>query len=360
LWRAQSARTIVAVGQGADTVVAGPGWYPDPWSVSPSAQRWFDGSSWTSATRPAPTDDPVVLDAPDIPVSRRHRSHARRARQRSRLTWVLIAELVALTLIVAAVVAPRAFVAACETLTRWAAEYEPSVTDVAADSDPTTTIATPLGQPDSLPDERGSYRFLDTQPGDPAAPIAWDPCRPIRYVINPTDAPPGATDRVHAAVERASRASGLRFEFAGFSAEAPRRASREVFLPERYGADHWAPVLVAWSRESVIPELGGQVVGWGGPRGVLYDGMAVYVTGTVLLDADDLFTDSETERAETEATILHELGHVLGLDHVDDDHELMHDTSDGSVLDLGPGDRHGLAALGTQACHPGLTPGPTN
>ena len=49
------------------------------------------------------------------------------------------------------------------------------------------------------------------------------------------------------------------------------------------------------------------------------------------------------------AIVQHELGHVLGLDHVDDPGELMYDTSSGRT-DFGPGDLEGLARLAGVPC----------
>jgi len=46
------------------------------------------------------------------------------------------------------------------------------------------------------------------------------------------------------------------------------------------------------------------------------------------------------------------LGHLVGLDHVDDPTQLMHVVS--PVFDLGPGDRAGLARLGAGPCVPAL------
>lgn len=52
--------------------------------------------------------------------------------------------------------------------------------------------------------------------------------------------------------------------------------------------------------------------------------------------------------------MLHELGHLVGLDHTADRHEMVFSESDYEVTDYGPGDRRGLALLGTQGCHPDL------
>jgi hypothetical protein len=47
--------------------------------------------------------------------------------------------------------------------------------------------------------------------------------------------------------------------------------------------------------------------------------------------------------------VLHELGHLVGLDHVRDRGELMFPTAN-DVVGYGPGDLQGLAALGRGAC----------
>lgn len=49
------------------------------------------------------------------------------------------------------------------------------------------------------------------------------------------------------------------------------------------------------------------------------------------------------------ADLLHELGHLVGLAHVDEPTELMYDGNVGQ-LDFGPGDRQGLAVLGNGEC----------
>ncbi|MGJ9411746.1 matrixin family metalloprotease [Aeromicrobium sp. CF4.19] len=64
-----------------------------------------------------------------------------------------------------------------------------------------------------------------------------------------------------------------------------------------------------------------------------------------MLDGPQLASlDSERSRA----VLLHELAHLVGLDHVDDTDELMYPTS--GPLEWGPGDLAGLEALGEGRC----------
>ncbi len=50
---------------------------------------------------------------------------------------------------------------------------------------------------------------------------------------------------------------------------------------------------------------------------------------------------------------MHELAHVVSLDHVNDRNELMFEENTGQTA-LGPGDRAGLAVLGAGPCVPQL------
>ena len=47
--------------------------------------------------------------------------------------------------------------------------------------------------------------------------------------------------------------------------------------------------------------------------------------------------------------MVHELAHVIGLNHVNEPTELMAATNNGQI-ELGPGDREGLARLGSLPC----------
>ncbi|GAA1503350.1 hypothetical protein GCM10009788_03230 [Nocardioides humi] len=187
-----------------------------------------------------------------------------------------------------------------------------------------------------------AYAFLQEQPYAAGEPVTWRPCEPIRYEVNPAHAS-GSDDeavaRVQDAVAEVAEASGFRFRYVGTTARRPADADQLAPGPA-------PPVLVAWARADEVEDLAGEVAGIGGSVSREQDRWSWYVTGRVVLDADAV-DDADDERA----TLLHELGHVLGLDHVDSRRELMHAQSAGQE-DFGPGDLEGLARLGkgTQAC----------
>lgn len=210
----------------------------------------------------------------------------------------------------------------------------------------------PLGLP---PASSGSTAFVLQKSPDPAqAFVAYDPCRPLHYVVRPDNAPPGTDRLVEEAVAAVSAASGLQFMYDGVTDEGPSEA-RATYQPERYGKK-WAPILITWSTPEEAPELAGKVAGTGGSASVQISGEPyVSVTGQVTLDAPALADTLAYPDGPplVRAIIMHELAHVLGLDHVDDPTQLMHEENTGQ-FDFGDGDRAGLALLGTGACVPRL------
>ena len=81
-------------------------------------------------------------------------------------------------------------------------------------------------------------------------------------------------------------------------------------------------------------------------------GDSAYISGVVYLDAVKLSElASSRGQAHVLAVIQHELGHLAGLSHVDDESQLMTPRT-GEATDFQPGDRAGLAALGQGPCQP--------
>jgi hypothetical protein len=197
----------------------------------------------------------------------------------------------------------------------------------------------------------GSYRFLESQPGQPDSPVTYNPCRPIHVVVNDDLAPVGGDALLESALGQIGRVTGLRFVRDGRTDELPR-ADRPVQNPGRYGRG-WSPVLVAWTTPEVYPGLAGRVVGRGGSNRVSdpVTGRWRYVTGIVALDTPTMrrVLQRSDGRLAARAILMHELGHVVGLAHVDDPGELMYDDNVGRTS-FGPGDLRGLAALGRRPC----------
>jgi Matrixin len=210
----------------------------------------------------------------------------------------------------------------------------------------------PLGAPAPLAATSASYAFEDVR-GHARTPVAYDPCRPVHYVVRARGAPPQGARLVHEAISRVSAATGLVFVDDGGTDEAPS-PQREPYQPDRYGR-RWAPVLVAWSTPRESPDLAAAVAGAAGSTAVTTTaGQRVYVTGQVQLDARQLADDLAGPHgaAQVRAVLEHELGHLVGLAHVDDPTQLMYRESTGAVTDYATGDLTGLTALGRGPCVP--------
>jgi hypothetical protein len=209
----------------------------------------------------------------------------------------------------------------------------------------------PLGAPPAVATGAGPFRYMATQPFDRRQPVAYDPCRPVEIVVNDIHAPAGSTGIVDEAVAAVADATGLRLTMTGGTDE-PADPDRPARDRDRYGSD-WSPVLVAWTDPGRVPRLAGDVAGLGGSQTApAVTGEPLhFVTGSVWLDAPQLarVLGRENGRAQVRAIVMHELGHVVGLGHVESADELMYEDNNG-LLDFGPGDREGLAALGRGRC----------
>jgi hypothetical protein len=184
-------------------------------------------------------------------------------------------------------------------------------------------------------------------------PVRWDPCRPIHLVVSSVGAPdsypaPALRADVEEAAERLAATSGLAIVVEAGVDEVPD-ADRSTLAPADGAGERWAPVLVGW-RE---PGAGGLPLrdvdrGIAVPVAVGSDEDRTYVTGQVALNPrrEDLRPGFDDRATSWGATVLHELAHVLGLDHVDDPDELMYVYPGEGPVELGPGDRAGLRALG--------------
>lgn len=170
-----------------------------------------------------------------------------------------------------------------------------------------------------------------------------EPVRADPVAVNPEGAPEGWEEVVAGSVTTIEDATGFRFAYEGETDD--RDFDRRGVL------DQSRPVLVAWSDEEELPGLAGDVAGLGGSAWLRRDiGREWFTTGMVALDTDvyDRLED-QGDTAAMRAILTHELGHVMGLAHVDDHRELMYGGNLHRTT-LGAGDLEGLARLGSVPC----------
>jgi hypothetical protein len=314
------------------------GWYPDPWSADGRGERYFDGKKWGTSERPLPRDATVTKI-----TSKR----ATRTRLRQFGPVLIFAGAVLAVWGIPKLLHShhgRAAITQLPTVTTPLSAHPPSGVGEAS---------APLGYPAPVPAGNGKFAVLHHQVDRPNVPIAFDPCRPVHYVMNPAGAPADGAALIRSAVGRLRTATGLDFIYDGTTRETPSN-DRQAYQPTRY-PDRWAPVLIAWSNEDAFPGLAGYIAGLGMPLAATANGSDwAYVSGQVVLDERQLAPKALPDRPEARAIILHELGHLVGLDHTSDRREIMYSESQFNVTDYGNGDLRGLSLLGTQACFPDL------
>ena len=197
-------------------------------------------------------------------------------------------------------------------------------------------------------------QYVFTSPSDdPLRPYGWSPCRPVHYVVDVTGAPEGFLENVHLAVAEISASTGLLFTDDGVVAEAAG-PEREPHQPSVYG-DRWAPVLIRFADDVMVPGLGGDTVGQASGSSMTSPstGRTHFVSGTVYLDLDLLGQPGLASVPAYLPVLRHELAHLVGLDHIDDPTQLMFPTT-GFAVSFQPGDLTGLSLVGQAACAPDL------
>lgn len=188
------------------------------------------------------------------------------------------------------------------------------------------------------PPDQGQWSFIRKDKG---RPVSYDPCRTIHYEIRVGRGPLNGANLVHEGVKKLSAATGFTFVFDGMSDEVPQWD--DIRDPGR-------PVFIGWAddTETDMWDHHADAAGVGGSETVMApDGRMVFVTGFAVLKPDNSLPPTFGQ-GETEGTVLlHELGHVVGLDHVDDENEVMHGgVTHFSGEGYGPGDLRGLWEVG--------------
>lgn len=187
--------------------------------------------------------------------------------------------------------------------------------------------------------------------------MRWNPCAAIHYSVNAALAsdPAGALADTQAAIAKVAAASGLTFVYDGSTTAVPTHAWLDA------GGGPSSALVIAWAppgpQAGHSDLFGTDADGEGGwtESGVSKDGQTwtwqikrgfVVVAPAGAADYAPGFSAGQSRGV----LLMHELGHAVGLGHVDDQRDVMFPViTASSRAQWGPGDLAGLARVGQAA-----------
>jgi hypothetical protein len=214
-----------------------------------------------------------------------------------------------------------------------------------------TTSPSPTPTPSPRPKVDGTFRFLERVGG---VPVRWNPCETITYALNTAGASSPVRADLKEVLRRVTRATGIHFRPVGVTRETFIRAYQRMRFR---GVIRKAALILIWvdhdDYQAILRRLRDPrpSIAFAKTMKGLYANRDQYFGGIVVMDGDATARRGFGYRYAHGSVLLHELGHIIGLDHVKDPDQLMYSGRHPNfrVRDFGVGDLEGLRRLGEEA-----------
>ncbi|MET1011846.1 MAG: matrixin family metalloprotease, partial [Actinomycetota bacterium] len=187
-----------------------------------------------------------------------------------------------------------------------------------------TTSPSPSASPTVRAKVDGAFKFLERVGG---APVRWNPCETISYAVNADGATSSIKPDLHEALARVTRATQIEFVSAGTTEETFLRAYQRMHYR---GVIRNAELIIIWvdhgDYQAILRRLHDPrpSIAFAKTMAGLYADQDQYFGGIIVMDAEATSQRGFGHSYAHGSVLLHELGHIMGLDHVKDPDQLMY------------------------------------
>jgi hypothetical protein len=214
-----------------------------------------------------------------------------------------------------------------------------------------TDSPSPSASPAARAKVDGAFKFLEIVGG---APVRWNPCETISYAVNTDGVTSSIKPDLDEALARVTRATQIEFVSVGTTEETFLRAYQRM----RYrGVIRKAELIIIWVDHGDYQEILRRLhdprpsIAFAKTMAGLYADQDQYFGGIIVMDAEATSQRGFGHSYAHGSVLLHELGHIMGLDHVKDPDQLMYSGRHPNygLQDFGAGDLEGLRRIGMDA-----------